>query len=82
MKGLLHRIAGGFYMLVESVGMSVANITQNRLRSFLTILGILIAIGVIVLVGFILAGIFTLLGPILILILVIAGIIWLLKKIL
>jgi len=46
------------------------------------ILGILIATGVIVLVGFILAGIFTLLGPILILILVVAGIVWLLKKIL
>ena len=48
MKGLLHRIAGGFYMLVESVGMSVANITQNRLRSFLTILGIMIGVTAVI----------------------------------
>ena len=44
MKNLLNKVAGGFYMFVESVKMSVANITQNRLRSFLTILGIMIGV--------------------------------------
>ena len=34
--------------LVESVGMSVANITQNRLRSFLTILGIMIGVTAVI----------------------------------
>lgn len=37
-------LAGKAYMLVESARMSIANIRQNRLRSFLTILGIMIGV--------------------------------------
>ena len=48
MKKFFHRLAGGFYMFTESVGMSVANITQNRLRSFLTILGIMIGVTAVI----------------------------------
>ncbi len=48
MKKLFHRIFGGFYMFTESVSMSVANITQNRLRSFLTILGIMIGVTAVI----------------------------------
>ena len=48
MKGFFHRLAGGFYMFTESVSMSVANITQNRLRSFLTILGIMIGVTAVI----------------------------------
>ena len=35
---VLRRLTGGLSMLVESVRMSVSNIRQNRMRSFLTIL--------------------------------------------
>jgi len=41
-------IAGAFFMLVEGVRMSVSNIRQNRLRSFLTILGILIGVTAVI----------------------------------
>jgi putative ABC transport system permease protein len=47
-KQFFHRIAGGFYMFVESVSMSISNITQNRLRSFLTILGIMIGVTAVI----------------------------------
>ena len=48
MKSFLHRVLGGFYMFTESVSMSIANITQNRLRSFLTILGIMIGVTAVI----------------------------------
>ena len=48
MKQLWHKFSGAFYMFVESVRMSVANITQNRLRSFLTILGIMIGVTAVI----------------------------------
>lgn len=48
MKGFFHRLFGGFYMFTESVSMSIANITQNRLRSFLTILGIMIGVTAVI----------------------------------
>ncbi len=48
MKKLWNRITGGFYMFMESVRMSVGNITQNRLRSFLTILGIMIGVTAVI----------------------------------
>ena len=48
MKSFLHKLAGGFYMFTESVSMSIANITQNRLRSFLTILGIMIGVTAVI----------------------------------
>ncbi|HNW86407.1 MAG TPA: ABC transporter permease [Candidatus Limiplasma sp.] len=48
MKSFLHRVFGGFYMFTESVSMSIANITQNRLRSFLTILGIMIGVTAVI----------------------------------
>ncbi len=48
MKKLWHRFTGGFYMFVESVRMSIGNITQNRLRSFLTILGIMIGVTAVI----------------------------------
>ncbi len=35
-------------MLVESVRMSVSNIRQNRMRSFLTILGIMIGVTAVI----------------------------------
>ena len=48
MKHFLHKMMGGFYMFTESVGMSISNITQNRLRSFLTILGIMIGVTAVI----------------------------------
>ncbi|MEA5000072.1 MAG: ABC transporter permease [Candidatus Limiplasma sp.] len=48
MKALWQRLLGGLTMFVESVRMSVANITQNRLRSFLTILGIMIGVTAVI----------------------------------
>ena len=48
MNALWQRLMGGIYMFVESVRMSVANITQNRLRSFLTILGIMIGVTAVI----------------------------------
>lgn len=48
MKDFFHRLAGGFFMFVESVSMSIANIFQNKLRSFLTILGIMIGVTAVI----------------------------------
>ena len=48
MKRMGSGIAGAFFMLVEGVRMSVSNIRQNRLRSFLTILGILIGVTAVI----------------------------------
>jgi putative ABC transport system permease protein len=47
-KRLFHRLFGSVYMFTESVSMSIANITQNRLRSFLTILGIMIGVTAVI----------------------------------
>lgn len=48
MKSFFHRLSGKFYMFVESVSMSVSNIMQNRMRSFLTILGIMIGVTAVI----------------------------------
>lgn len=48
MKDFFQRLRGGFYMFAESVRMSVSNIMQNKLRSFLTILGILIGVTAVI----------------------------------
>jgi putative ABC transport system permease protein len=42
------RFMGGFYMFTESVKMSISNIMHNRLRSFLTILGVLIGVTAVI----------------------------------
>ena len=42
------RILGGFFMFTESVKMSVANIMHNRMRSFLTILGVMIGVTAVI----------------------------------
>jgi len=47
-RTLFHKISGAFTMFTESVSMSIANITQNRLRSFLTILGIMIGVTAVI----------------------------------
>ncbi len=47
MKGLRH-LMGMFYMFTESVKMSISNIMHNRLRSFLTILGVLIGVTAVI----------------------------------
>ena len=39
---------GGIYMFVESCAMAIENILQNRLRSFLTILGIMIGVTAVI----------------------------------
>ena len=44
MKRAFRRFMGNIYMFIESVKMAVANIMANRMRSFLTILGILIGV--------------------------------------
>ena len=41
-------LMGGLSMMVESVRMSVSNIRQNRMRSFLTILGIMIGVTAVI----------------------------------
>ena len=41
-------LIGGLSMMVESVRMSVSNIRQNRMRSFLTILGIMIGVTAVI----------------------------------
>ena len=41
-------LSGSLSMLVESVRMSVSNIRQNRMRSFLTILGIMIGVTAVI----------------------------------
>lgn len=48
MKSLFGRWMGGFYMFTESVKMSISNIMHNRLRSFLTILGVLIGVTAVI----------------------------------
>lgn len=48
MKKALSKFGSQFYMLVESVRMSVSNILQNRMRSFLTILGIMIGVTAVI----------------------------------
>ena len=48
MKKLLHKFSTGCTMFVESVRMSVSNICQNRMRSFLTILGIMIGVTAVI----------------------------------
>lgn len=47
MKGL-NSIMGAVYMFTESVKMSISNIMHNRLRSFLTILGVLIGVTAVI----------------------------------
>ena len=44
----LRSLMGGLSMMVESVRMSVSNIRQNRMRSFLTILGIMIGVTAVI----------------------------------
>ena len=48
MKKLLHKFSTGCTMFVESVRMSVSNICHNRMRSFLTILGIMIGVTAVI----------------------------------
>lgn len=48
MRKLFRGFMSGIYMLMESVKMAVANITANRMRSFLTILGILIGVTAVI----------------------------------
>ena len=43
-----HHFMGGIYMFTESVKMSISNIMHNRLRSFLTILGVLIGVTAVI----------------------------------
>ena len=44
----MKKLLGGFFMFTESVRMSVNNIVKNRLRSFLTILGIMIGVTAVI----------------------------------
>ena len=44
----LRSLTGSLSMMVESVRMSVSNIRQNRMRSFLTILGIMIGVTAVI----------------------------------
>ncbi len=44
----LRHLTGGLSMMVESVRMSASNIRQNRMRSFLTILGIMIGVTAVI----------------------------------
>lgn len=48
MKQLIEHMLGSLSMFVESVKMAIANITANRMRSFLTILGILIGVTAVI----------------------------------
>jgi putative ABC transport system permease protein len=48
MKKAFGKLMGEFYMLTESVKMSISNIMHNRLRSFLTILGVLIGVTAVI----------------------------------
>ncbi len=45
---LFDHLLGGFFMFTESVKMSISNIMHNRLRSFLTILGVLIGVTAVI----------------------------------
>lgn len=48
MKKLFKRFSAGVTMFIESVRMSVNNICHNRMRSFLTILGIMIGVTAVI----------------------------------
>lgn len=48
MKKLFKRFSAGLTMFIESVRMSVNNICHNRMRSFLTILGIMIGVTAVI----------------------------------
>lgn len=48
MTKLIDWLIGSFSMFVESVTMSVSNVLQNRMRSFLTILGIMIGVTAVI----------------------------------
>lgn len=48
MRNAFRRTMGTIYMFIESVRMAVANILANRMRSFLTILGILIGVTAVI----------------------------------
>ena len=48
MKKLITRFSAGLTMFIESVRMSVSNICHNRMRSFLTILGIMIGVTAVI----------------------------------
>ena len=48
MKKFFSGLSGKFAMFNESVKMSVSNITHNRLRSFLTVLGIMIGVTAVI----------------------------------
>jgi len=48
MNAMVHKLLGGVYMFTESVKMSISNIMHNRLRSFLTILGVLIGVTAVI----------------------------------
>lgn len=48
MKKLIKRFSAGLTMFIESVHMSVSNICHNRMRSFLTILGIMIGVTAVI----------------------------------
>ena len=48
MKKLIKRFSAGVTMFIESVRMSVSNICHNRMRSFLTILGIMIGVTAVI----------------------------------
>ena len=48
MKKLIKRFSAGLTMFIESVRMSVRNICHNRMRSFLTILGIMIGVTAVI----------------------------------
>lgn len=48
MKKFFKRFSAGLTMFIESVRMSVSNICHNRMRSFLTILGIMIGVTAVI----------------------------------
>lgn len=48
MKKRIDRLLGGLSMLSESISMSVQNIVKNTMRSFLTILGIMIGVTAVI----------------------------------
>ena len=48
MKKLIKRFSAGLTMFIESVRMSLSNICHNRMRSFLTILGIMIGVTAVI----------------------------------
>ena len=48
MQKLIKRFSAGLTMFIESVRMSVSNICHNRMRSFLTILGIMIGVTAVI----------------------------------